>query len=202
MKGTSFLVVAASILLLASFRAPAESNPGKAAPRIAMIVAPRDFTDAEFFEPMTVFVNAGAKVTVASTSRQAAESHAGRKIAVNQAIAEIKLDQFDALVLSGGMGAVKYLLDDEALRSLLRASVKAGKVIAAICIAPAVLARAGVLRNVEATCYSDKAVIDILKINGALYTNRKVVMSGQVVTGNGPEASKEFALAVLDTLKG
>jgi putative intracellular protease/amidase len=99
------------------------------------------------------------------------------------------------------MGAYKYLRDNEALRNLLRASAKANKVVAAICIAPAVLARCGVLRNVAATCYSDKNVIDILKRNGAQYVNNSVVVSGNIITGNGPDASQEFATKVLEALK-
>ena len=120
---------------------------------------------------------------------------------VDQAIADIKLDQFDAIVVVGGMGAVTCLMADEHLRSLLVAANTSNKVVSAICVGPAVLARAGVLRNREATCYSDKTVVGILKMNGATYIDRTVIVSGKIVTGNGPNAAKEFATKVLEQLR-
>jgi protease I len=195
------LIAAVTILLLISIHGSAQPKIKLLKASIAMVIAPNDFTDAEYFTPRAIFDAAGVKVSVASTNDDIAESHDGKKIRVNQRIENIKLDQIDAIVLAGGMGAYKYLLDNEALRNLLRASVKANKVVAAICIAPAVLAHDGILRNVNATCYMDKTVIDILKRNGAQYLNQKVVVSGRIITGNGPEASKEFAAKVLEVLQ-
>jgi len=194
-----------SILMLAMAwaapRAFTASNDTPSHPRIVMIIAPRDFTDQEYFEPRAIFEKAGAKIKVASTSAETAISHASAKVKVDQAIADIKLDQFDAVAIAGGMGAVTYLMNDEHLRNLLVAAYKSNKVVSAICIAPAVLARAGILRNREATCYADKTVIGILKMNGAIYLDKSVIVSGKIVTGNGPNAARVFATKVLEQLE-
>jgi deglycase len=127
-----------------------------------MIVAPKDFTDQEYADPVAVF---------------------------------------DALVLVGGTGALTYLLDDEALRNMIVSAAQSGKVVAAICVAPAALARAGILRNVQATCCPDKRIVSLLKRNGAEYIERGVVVSGRIVTANGPDAAKDFANRVIEVLR-
>ena len=173
----------------------------QAHPRIVMVVAPKDFTDQEYTDPRAVFDAGGALVRVASTSRGSAVSHNGTTLTVDEAISDITLDQCDALVLVGGMGALTYLMDDEALRTIIVAAVASGKVVAAICVAPAVVARAGVLRNIRATCYPEKSVVSVLRLNGADYVEAPVVSSGKIVTANGPGASKAFAERVLEILQ-
>jgi protease I len=92
-------------------------------------------------------------------------------------------------------------MDDGALRRIVAAASASGKVVAAICVAPAVLARAGALRNRRATCYRDARIIGVLKRDGAEYADETVVTSGAVVTANGPEAARDFSFRVLDALK-
>ena len=65
-----------------------------------------------------------------------------------------------------------------------------------------VLARAGVIKGVTATCYSDGITINYLKASGARYVDKTVVVSGNIVTGNGPDAAREFAQQVLSVLRG
>ncbi len=187
-------------MIAAAAQAFAGSNAKQNPPRIVMIVAPKDFTDQEYFDPRAVFEKAGARVKVASTSTQTAVGHNLAKVEIDLAIAEIGIDQIDAIVVVGGMGAVTYLMNDERLRNLLVAANKSNKVVSAICIAPAVLARAGILRNREATCYADKTIIGVLEMNGAAYLDKNVVVSGNIVTGNGPHAAKAFASRVLEEL--
>jgi len=184
-------------ILAAVFAAPAGLFP---AARIVMVVAPSDFTDQEYAEPRTVFDKAGAAVVVASTRRGTAVGHDGMRVRVDVATGDLKTGQFDAIVVVGGMGALSSLMNDAPLLALLRAASSSGKVVSAICVAPAVLARAGVLRDLAATCYPDAKVIAALKMNGAEYSRGSVITSGRVVTASGPQAAKEFALRVLEAL--
>jgi deglycase len=194
-------VVVAVVFLVGLSQTWAESNLSPPHPRIVMIVAPKDFTDQEYADPRAVFDASGALVSVASKGRGAAVSHTGVALRIDKAIAEISLDQLDALVIVGGAGAVTYLMDDEALRNLIIAAVRSGKVVAAICVAPAVLAHAGVLRNVPATCHPDKRIISVLKLNGAGYTTQSIVVSGRIITADGPDAAKDFARRVIEVLR-
>ena len=63
---------------------------------------------------------------------------------------------------------------------------------------PVILAKAGLLKNRKATVFPDGA--DILIQNGAEYTAKPVEVDGQIVTGNGPQASKDFANELLKLL--
>jgi len=165
-----------------------------------MVLAPTDFTDQEYAKPRAAFDKALASVTVASTTRGTAVGHDGLKVPVTTASAELRTDQFDAIVVVGGQGAMGSLVNDAALLALLRSAAVQGKVVGAICLAPVVLARAGVLRNLPATCYPDARVIRWLTLNGAEYRAGSVVVSGRVVTASGPAAADEFARRILEAL--
>ncbi len=74
----------------------------------------------------------------------------------------------------------------------------AGKIVAAICIAPSVLAHAGLLRGVRATAFSSQH--DDLLAHGALWTGDPVTVDGAIITGNGPSAARDLGMAVADAL--
>jgi len=191
------IVISFGLLFLTSL-----SRVGAQTFRIVMVVATKDFTDQEYLEPRTVFEKADAAIVLCSTSTLPAISHNGLKVNPQVSTAALTLDQFDAIVLVGGLGAVTSLVHDEPLRKLLVEADARHKIIAAICLAPTVLARAGLLKNVIATCYVDASTINYLKSNGASYMDKTVVVSGRIVTANGPDASKEFARQVLTLLQG
>ncbi|HVP19479.1 MAG TPA: DJ-1/PfpI family protein [Spirochaetia bacterium] len=201
MRRSIWLLSLATLAFASPVAMDADSEASSRHPRIVMIVAPREFTDREYNDPRSVFEAKGALVTVASTKTAHAVSHDLARLRIDMTIRELTLDQFDAIVVVGGTGALTYLLDDEALRNLIVAASRSNKIVAAICVAPAVLARAGVLRDTPATCYPDRRIIAILKMNGADYAERSVVVSGRIVTANGPESAKDFAVQVLEALR-
>ena len=67
------------------------------------------------------------------------------------------------------------------------------KVVAAICLAPVVLARAGILKGKKVTCFYSPASSREMKAGGAVLVDKAVVSDGRIVTANGPEAAAEFA---------
>jgi protease I len=69
-----------------------------------------------------------------------------------------------------------------------------GKVVSAICAAPVILAKAGLLKDKKATVYPDHEYT--LKQYGAIYTGEAVTVDGNIITGNGPESSRAFGQAV------
>src|SRR3989344_326100 len=89
--------------------------------------------------------------------------------------------------------ALKHL-NNEISYQIARKTIEAGKKLAAICIAPTILARAGVLKGKRATAWTsalNKKSIDILKENGAEYVDKPVV-EDEIITANGPESAEEF----------
>lgn len=102
---------------------------------------------------------------------------------------------FDLLVLPGGPG-VQKLLDDPRVSAMVRARDAAGKPIAAICAAPSVLARAGVLDGRQATSHeSVRAEIPNPSLSA-------VVEDGHIVTSQGAGTAVAFGLALVARLAG
>jgi 4-methyl-5(b-hydroxyethyl)-thiazole monophosphate biosynthesis len=98
------------------------------------------------------------------------------------------------IVLPGGMPGTPRLAEDERVLALLRVLHESGRPVAAICAAPLVLARAGILEGREAT--SHPSVRD--RLAGARVLDApRVVRSGTVLTSQGPGTALEFALAIV-----
>ena len=81
---------------------------------------------------------------------------------------------------------------------MVRAAYDNYKTVAAICLSPVVLARAGILRDKECTAFIT-AKEELIK-NGGKYQDKGVVVSGNIVTAKGPEYATEFAIAVADVM--
>ena len=164
---------------------------------ILMIVAPDNFRDEELFEPKKVFENAGADVVIASKGVKTARGKLGGAINVDKNIANVHVDDYDAIVFIGGPGASIFFDDGTAL-GLAKDAYEKGKITAAICIAPSILANAGILKGKKATAFSSEE--DNLNAKGAVYTGRPVTADGKIITANGPGAAAEFGKKIMEAL--
>ena len=164
---------------------------------ILMVIAPDGFRDEEFLEPKEVFESSGAKVTVASKGVSTAKGKLGATADVDIDISEASAADYDAVVFIGGPGAAVYFEDPAAL-NLAQSAEAAGKVVAAICIAPSILANAGVLEGHKATCFeSESSNIDA---KSAGYTGEDVTVDNNIITANGPAPAKKFGEAIIKAL--
>lgn len=161
-------------------------------PKVVYVIAPERFRDEELLEPKRVLEQAGAAVTVASTRGGVATGMLGAEVRVDCTIQQADAASCDALAIAGGTGAPAHLWDCEPLRALAQSAHAAGKPVAAICLAPPVLARAGLLAGKRATSYPARRAIVELKRGGATYVEEPVVLDGTIVTASGPEAAVAF----------
>jgi len=104
----------------------------------------------------------------------------------------------DILILPGGQPGAKNLNAHKGLKQLLQEYFDQKKCIAAICAAPLVLGGLGILKGKQATCYPGYEP----QLIGAEITNKSVVVAENIITANGPGAALEFALAIVEKLKG
>jgi len=164
--------------------------------KVLMVLAPRNFRDEEFFEPKEVMENAGIAVFTASSSGRIAESSAGKNAKVNMKLTEVKVSDYDAIVFVGGSGAAIYFNDTHAL-NLAKEFYSAGKVVAAICIAPTILVNAGLLDGKRATSLpsEEKKIAAV-----GTYTGTEVEIDDRIVTGKRPSAAKEFGRAIVNAI--
>ena len=108
---------------------------------------------------------------------------------------DVRADDFDAIVLPGGMPGSKTLREDERVLTLVRSMTRANKLVGAICAAPIALEAAGVLAGRRATSYPGN------ELPSARYAEERVVVDGRLVTSRGAGTALEFALALVALLK-
>lgn len=170
--------------------------------RILMVVAKKNFRDEEYFIPFEIFQREGAKVTTASSVKGEVTGVEGGEAKSTITPREVNPKDFDAIVFAGGDGAREYFGDEE-VHKLIREFYSRKKIVAAICIAPVILAKAGVLKSKKATVWSsfaNKSAIKDIKDGGAVFCDKGVVVFSNLVTANGPAQAETFAGAVAEAL--
>jgi protease I len=181
-----------------------ETGTGKAKPqgKILMVVPPKDYQELEFNQPKDLFQREGFEVKVASKGTAVATgSSPEENVSVDLDLkkAKVNLSGYQAVVFVGGEGVDSgKIYEDADYMNLARDANKGGLVVGAICLAPKILANAGLLKERNATS-SDP---EYIKGKGAKFVeNENVVSDGYLITGNGPDASVEFANKIVDTIK-
>jgi protease I len=168
--------------------------------KILLVIAQEQFRDEECFVPKQLFESAGVKVTVAAESMKIAKGMLGGTIKPDITISEANIDDYDAIVISGGSGSRKYLWDNKDLHELVKEADARKKVISAICISPVVLARTGILKGKKSTVFKSPDTVSELKENGVDHLDRDVVVSDRVITGRDPASAEAFGKAVLEAM--
>ncbi|HNY35782.1 MAG TPA: DJ-1/PfpI family protein [Candidatus Pacearchaeota archaeon] len=166
-----------------------------------IIVASKDFRDEEYFVTKEVLENNGISVKTACDKNRAIGKFGGEAIA-DILINDLNVDDFDAIIFAGGQGAVK-LLDNELTYTIIRRAVAIKKILAAICITPTILAKAGVLKGKKATVWStdmDKTGIKIVQLNDGIYQRSSIVKDGNIITAENAEFAQEFGEAIAEEL--
>lgn len=185
----------AFLVLLSFWVAALWASPQKGG--ILMVIAQEGFRDEELEIPKALFEEKGFKVEVAARTTAEAKGMLGLKVKPDLALGEVDLAKYKAVVFVGGVGAQDYFSDPQAL-GLAREAYRQGKVLGAICLAPVILARAGVLEGKRATVWPSEA--EALRKAKALHTGRDVEVDGRVVTAKGPHAARAFAEKILELL--
>jgi len=166
--------------------------------RAVLIIAKEIFRDEELFDTQNVLEKAGIETVVASSVIGPCKGKLGGRAQATSLVGDIVVDDFDAIVFIGGGGAMQYYDDDDAL-NIARQAADKGKVVAAICIAPRILANAGLLKGVKATCYESEA--EAIKKLGADFHLADVITDGKIITGSGPGAAAEFGETIAQALQ-
>jgi len=170
--------------------------------KILLIIASKDFKDEEYFVTKEVLEDGGFYVETASNILETAFGSDGSEARIDLTLDEVNIDNYDAIVFIGGSGAPKHL-DNETSYKIAKEVINSKKVLGAICIAPIILAKAGVLDGKNATVWTsplDKSPAKILEKHGAKFINEPVVKDGNIITGNGPSAAKKFGEKIVETL--
>jgi protease I len=161
------------------------------------IVAPEGFQDKELLEPMKELIEHKIEIKIASKKVKEAKGKLGGIAIVDYDLDDVLVQDYDTIIFVGGPGAETYF-DDETAHSIAREAIEEERIVAAICIAPVILANAGILKGKRATVFPSGKK-DIEK-QGAKYTGEDVTVDGNIVTANGPLAAKKFANKIIELL--
>ncbi|MBO4355461.1 MAG: DJ-1/PfpI family protein [Clostridia bacterium] len=157
------------------------------------------FEEIEALTPVDLLRRAGAEVTVVSVN-DAPVVFGSHRIGVltDKALSSCEFDDAEMLVLPGGMPGTLNLGKCERLCSLLKEKAAGDTFIAAICAAPSVLGKLGLLKGKKAVCYPGFES----SLTGAEVSVKKVVRDGNVITAAGMGVALDFGLELVSALFG
>lgn len=163
---------------------------------VLLIIAKQGFQDVEYTGARKSLEAAGFAVVTASTEKGECTGKFGGKIAADIAMRDVSLSEYDRVAFIGGPGAAVLASDGDALKIAVE-TYRNAMPLGAICIAPTILAKAGVLDGKNATVWNeDGKQSPMLEEYGATYTGDDVTVDGLIVTANGPDAAEEFGKAL------
>ena len=161
----------------------------------ALFVIYDRFEEDEYGIPRAILEDLGVVVIVASLSSDVVKGYDGSiEVQPDVLLGDARGGDYDAIVFVGGMG---YEVDDPEAQRIAREAVAAGKVVAAICIAPITLARAGVVEGKRMTV---AMFPQELEKAGAIYTGAGFEHDGLIITANSPGGSRRVGEAIATVL--
>jgi protease I len=167
-----------------------------------LIIATNGFEQAELEFPRDRLRKAGARVDVASPDGEEITGWDvkdwGRKAAADLKIADAKPDDYQALVIPGGViNPDKLRIDEDAMR-LVRAFLASGKIVAAVCHGPWLLVQADALKGRRATSY--KSIRKDVENAGAQWVDEKVVVDNGIITSRNPDDLEAFTQKIIEEI--
>jgi 4-methyl-5(b-hydroxyethyl)-thiazole monophosphate biosynthesis len=157
------------------------------------------FEEIEAITIVDVLRRGGIEVVLAGSTEGVLEGSRGIRVEPDTTLDDVDPAAFDAIVLPGGMKGALALMADERVLAAVRELHAAGRLTAAICAAPMVLAKAGIVDGKRIT--SHPSVRDRLG-EAVVCADPRVLREGSVLTSQGPGTAMEFALALVRELAG
>lgn len=165
----------------------------------AFIFLAEGFEEIEAIAPVDILRRGNVNTyTISISDSLNVTSSRGITIVADKKIDEIIISKEDILILPGGAPGTQNLGKSEPLLNLLRAHHNTKSMIAAICAAPSIVGKLGLLKGVKATCYPGVE----LSLEGAHFLNQPVVIDKNFITAQGAGVSINFGLAILESIKG
>ncbi len=155
------------------------------------------FEEIEAVTPLDILRRAGAEIkTVSITDTLEVQGAHGIVVRADITLSEVSKDAAEMLILPGGSLGTQNLGACETLCDMLKDADEAGVYIGAICAAPTILAKMGLLNRRRATCYPSLA--GVLIENSVKYKNDKVVLDGNYITSEGAGTAADFGFALAE----
>ncbi len=156
--------------------------------------------EIEALTPVDVLRRAGVECDIVSVCGEFPKGSHGITVKADKLIEDIDFNDYSGIVVPGGLPGAQIIADNEIVKNIIKSALADGKMVAAICAAPALaLAANGFVNGKNITCYPAKAFIDSVN-KCANYTGKDVEVDGNVITANGPRSAFAFSKAICDFL--
>jgi 4-methyl-5(b-hydroxyethyl)-thiazole monophosphate biosynthesis len=156
------------------------------------------FEETEAIASLDVIRRAGIDVrSVGVNSKQITGSH-GVKIICDMDTDEATFTGLDGVILPGGMPGTLNLFESRTVRDSIEFCASQGRLVCAICAAPLILGRMGLLEGAEATCFPGFEH----ELKGAVLSEKYTVTSGNIITSKGMGSAVKFGLEIVRYFKG
>lgn len=175
------------------------SSKISAAPNVLVPLA----QGCEELEAITItdlLTRAGINVVTVGLDENIVTASRGMRLVPDKMIQDVLDDEFDMIVLPGGLPGADHLNNDPCIQSLVKKMAENNKYTAAICAAPRVLATAGLLDGKHATSFP--GALDKFPAKNMTYLEKAVVIDGKIITSRGPGTAMDFSLTLIELLLG
>jgi 4-methyl-5(b-hydroxyethyl)-thiazole monophosphate biosynthesis len=157
------------------------------------------FEEIEALAPVDLLRRAGKQVKIAGVGKKEIKSSRDIRVISDIEASEIELNsELEMLVLPGGMPGTANLEACEKVLDAVKYCAENDIFIAAICAAPSILGKLGLLKGKRATCYPGFEK----HLDGAVLSDEYVVTDGKIITAKGAGVSVDFSLKLVEVLCG
>ena len=165
----------------------------------AVMLFAEGFETGEALVPVDILRRGGVEVTMASIDEKTTVTSAqGISVEMDAVFSELDVLAYDVVILPGGMPGTTHLGESELVREAILSMNQEKKIVAAICAAPGVLGKHGLLQGKNACCYPglEKNLV------GARTTTDAVTVDGNIITSRGLGTAMDCGLTILGALEG
>lgn len=156
------------------------------------------FEETEATAPYDILNRGGLDVCFAGVNGTLVTGAHGIKFTAECSISDIELDNAEMIVIPGGLGGVECIEGSSTAMEIVANAAKKGIPLGAICAGPRVLAKLGLLKDVDIVCYPGMED----QMTGANASQEhSAVHSGKITTSRGPGTAIDFGFALLEALK-
>lgn len=156
------------------------------------------FEEVEALAPVDIMRRGGLEVVMAGVTGMEVTGSHGIKVTADLAAEDVDSSKLEAMVLPGGLPGTLNLEKSPVVQGCIDNCVKDGKLVAAICAAPSILAHKGLLQGKNATAFPNFQ--KDLTEGGATLSSAYICRDGQFLTGRGMGVATQFGLALVEAL--
>jgi len=157
------------------------------------------FEETEAIVPADLLRRAGVEVRLVGINGLSATGSHAITVQADMTLDQADPDQVELLFLPGGMGGVSAIQESPAALALVRAVYDKGKYVTAICAAPTILGKLGLLQGRKAVCYPG---MEVLLAGAQVCRGKPYVVDGTIVTGEAAGSALPFGLKLVELLRG